>query len=34
MTATNRPWWFRRTGQVNIVIVVALLLFILWTSFR
>lgn len=29
----TRPWWFRRTGQVNAAIVVALLLFILWATF-
>jgi hypothetical protein len=28
-----KPWWYRRTGQVNGAIVAALLLFILWATF-
>jgi hypothetical protein len=33
MMREPKPWWVKRTGAVNLAIVVALLLFILWATF-
>jgi hypothetical protein len=33
MMREPRPWWVRRTGTINIAMVAAVLLFILWATF-
>jgi hypothetical protein len=33
MMREPRPWWVKRTGTVNLVIVAALLLVIVWATF-
>jgi len=33
MTPEDWPWWSKRTATVNYVIIGALILFVLWTTF-
>jgi hypothetical protein len=33
MMREPRPWWAKRTGNINIAIVCAVLLFIVWATF-